>query len=166
MTTTATPSLPGDWVPSVQANCLKTSDTWLWDYGPADNRWTVVGGPYQTTQCLPTSWNSAMTYTGTRCPPRYSEPCPNHPDGDPVTCCPTMGASTTFTCAASSDLSLADGSIFRCVSQYATNGTAIVTRTYMAASGPSSDVSRQIYGTGQHLYALAIIYTSPTEVSA
>lgn len=164
MSTTAAPSLPGDWVPSVQASCLKASDTWQWDYGIPENRRTVLGGPYQTTECLPESWDSAMTYIGTRCPPRYSEACPNHPDGGPVTCCPTMGASTTFTCEASSDLSSADASMFRCVSQFTDNSTCIVTRTYMAASGPSSDIETQTHATNLHLFALGIVYTTPTEV--
>lgn len=123
----------------------------------------MLGGPFQTTECLPSSWGSDITYTGTQCPPRYTEACRVQASGGAVTCCPTVDS---FSCMASSDLATApDASLFRCESQYTDNGTDIVTRTYMAATVPSSDVETQTYKTNLHLFALAIVWASPTAVS-
>lgn len=163
MTTTQAPTLPADWVPAIQANCIRTSDLWQWDWGVTSDRRLVMGGPTQTTECLPAEWNSAMTYIGSRCPPRYTEACRASTDAGAITCCP---AAFDFSCPPVTDLSTAvHASLFQCMSAHASNGDAIVTRMFMTASDPTSTrVETQSTRVGVHLFALAIIFATPTPV--
>lgn len=161
MATTSSVTLRGDWVPSNQANCLKTDDIWQWDHGIPEDRRTVVGGPSQVTECLPSGWSSDMTYQGTQCPPRYTEACQATGDSLAVVCCPTLHE---FTCQASSFLTTAPhASDFRCMSRYTDTGTWVVTQTYMEPSSGTNLVT-PTYRPPQHLFALAIIYATPTPV--
>lgn len=170
MSTTTAPTLAGDWVPDNQAICLKTDDVWHWDWGIAEDMRTVVGGPSQTTQCLPSGWDSAMTYEGTKCPPRYTKACAadENQDWSAVVCCPTIHK---FDCPMASNLaSVPNASIFRCVSQYADTGILTMTRTFMNTAESTSIVAESTsivsasYGPSYHLFALGIIYATPTSV--
>lgn len=161
MTTTSSLTLRGDWVPDNQANCLKTSDIWQWDYGIDEDRRTVLGAPSQTSECLPRGWSRAATYAGTQCPPRYTEACQATGDSLAVICCPTL---YDFSCQPSSILATAPhASIFRCMSQYTDTGSWVVTQTYMSAEA-STNLATPTYGPAYHLFALAIIYATPTSV--
>ncbi|KAK8110624.1 uncharacterized protein PG998_007081 [Apiospora kogelbergensis] len=54
-TTTAAPSLLGDWTPG-RPGCLQQKDWWIWSYDGANrDARTVLGGPSQTTDCFPTA---------------------------------------------------------------------------------------------------------------
>lgn len=163
MTTTQAPVLPGDWVPSVQANCIRTTDFWQWDYGVQSDRRHVLGGPTQTTECLPSEWNSAMTYVGSQCPPRYTEACRASTGAGAITCCP---AAFDFSCPPATDMSTAaHASLFPCMSAHASNGEVVVTRMFMTASDPTSTrVETQTSRVGLHLFALAIIFATPNPV--
>lgn len=163
MTTTSSVTLRGDWVPNNQANCLKTDDIWQWDYGIPEDRRTVLGAPSQTSECLPRGWSRSMTYAGTQCPPRYTEACQATEEGLAVVCCPTM---YNFSCHPPTDVAtVPHGSVFRCRSQYTDTGTWVVTQTFMTAAEPSTSLATPTYGPGYHLFALAIIYATPTSVS-
>lgn len=162
MTTTSSVTLRGDWVPNNQANCLKTDDVWQWDYGIPEDRRTVVGGPSQTTECLPRYWSRSMTYEGTQCPPRYTEACQATEASLAVVCCPTIH---DFSCMPTSDLETAPhASIFRCMSEYTDTGTWVVTQTFMAATAESTSLATPTYMPRYHLFALAIVYATPTSV--
>lgn len=162
VTATAPVTLKGDWVPTNQANCLKTDDIWQWDYGIPEDRRTVVGAPSQTTECLPRGWSRRMTYEGTQCPPRYTEACQATDDAVATVCCPTIH---DFSCQPSSDLATGPhASIFRCMSQYTDSGSWVVTQTFMTAATASTSLATPTYGTDYHLFALAIIYATPTSV--
>lgn len=163
MTTTQAPVLPADWLPLTQANCIRTDDFWQWDYGVSNDRRLVVGGPTQTTECLPTEWNSAMTYIGSQCPPRYTEACRASTSASAITCCP---AAFNFSCPPATDMSTAaHASLFPCMSEHASNGNVTVTRMFMTASNPTSTrVVTQSTRKGVHLFALAIIFAAPTPV--
>lgn len=161
MTTTSSVALRGDWVPNNQANCLKTDDIWQWDYGIPEDRRTVLGAPSQTSECLPRGWSRSMTYEGTQCPPRYTEACQATEASLAVVCCPTLH---DFTCQPSSDLATAPhASIFRCMSQFTDTGSWVVTRTYMSADA-STILGTPTYSPSLHLFALAIVYATPTSV--
>lgn len=86
-TITATPTLPTSWQPTDSA-CVSSSDYWLWDYGSDSDRWVVLGGPLQTTECLPTLWASNVVYSGVQCPQKYSSACQGTDSHSQVTCCP------------------------------------------------------------------------------
>lgn len=163
MSTTAAPILRGDWVPNNQAICLRTDDVWQWDYGIPEDMRTVVGAPSQTTECLPGGWGSDVTYEGTKCPPRYTKACQATENSLrlAVVCCPTIH---DFVCPAESNLETAPhASIFRCVSQYTDTGTWTLTRTFMTAAA-STTVLTPGYDPSIHLFALGIIYATPTSV--
>lgn len=162
MTTTQAPTLPGDWVPSIQANCLRTDDLWRWDWGVPSDRRLAVGGPTQTTECFPTDWGSTVTYTGSQCPPRFTEACRASTGASAITCCP---AEFGFSCAPVTELSKAHGNLFPCWSENTSNGSVVVTRTFMTASDPiSTRVDTETTLVGLHLYAPAIIFSTPTPV--
>ncbi|KAK8067224.1 hypothetical protein PG997_013971 [Apiospora hydei] len=99
-TTTAAPSLPGNWVPS-KAGCLNKNDWWIWSYdGPNNDARTVLGGPSQTNNCFPSTGDPTGTYAGSQCPPNYTRACPDSSAADAaVTCCPTAD-STIITATA------------------------------------------------------------------
>lgn len=86
-TITAPPTLPANWQPTVSA-CLSSSDYWLWDYGSESDRWVVLGGPSQTTDCLPTPWASDAVFSGVQCPQKYTSACQGTDSHSEVTCCP------------------------------------------------------------------------------
>ncbi|KAK7966200.1 uncharacterized protein PG986_000477 [Apiospora aurea] len=94
-TTTAAPSLPGNWVPS-KAGCLNKNDWWIWSYdGPKNDARTVLGGPSQTNNCFPSTGDPTGTYAGSQCPPNYTRACPDSSVADAaVTCCPTVNTWT------------------------------------------------------------------------
>lgn len=50
--------------------------------------WVVLGGPSQTTECLPTSWASEVVYSGVQCPQKYTSACQGTDSHSEVTCCP------------------------------------------------------------------------------
>lgn len=161
MTTTSSVTLEGDWIPSNQANCLKTDDIWQWDYGVREDRRQVLGSPDQTTECLPIGWASDITYQGTQCPPRYTEACKTLGESVAVVCCPKL---YSFSCQPSSEMStVAHGSIFGCRSQYTDTGTWVVTRTYMSPETGTS-LGTPTRSSPFHLFALAIVYATPTPV--
>lgn len=86
-TVTAPPTLPASWRPTESA-CVSSSDYWHWDYGSASDNWVVLGGPSQTTECLPTSWASEVVYSGVQCPQKYTSACQGTDSHSEVTCCP------------------------------------------------------------------------------
>lgn len=164
MSTTQAPVLSGDWVPSIQANCMRTDDFWVWDYGVPSDRRLVVGGPTQTTECLPTQWNSAITYTGSQCPPRYTEACRESTGAGAITCCPT---AFDFSCPPATDMATAlHASLFPCMSAHTSSGTLLATRMFMTASNPiSTRVETQTSKPPAHLFALGIVFATSTTVS-
>ncbi|KAI0378498.1 hypothetical protein F5Y04DRAFT_146059 [Hypomontagnella monticulosa] len=158
-TTTPTVTLPAGWTPS-SSGCLRTTDFWIWDYPEDRNQRTVLGGPSQTDNCFPTTWNPTLTYDGSGCPPSYTSACQGPDSTAPVTCCPTAYA---FTCVAETDLGMRSADSFRCMSKHTTNGTIIVTRT---AFRPNTiAIETRSRRTNEHLFALAMIYTTPTSMS-
>lgn len=163
MTTTQAPILPGDWVPSIQANCFKTDDLWRWDWGVPLDRRLALGGPTQTTECFPKDWDSTVTYKGSQCPPRYTEACRASTDAGAITCCPTVFG---FSCAPSTEISMkAHGNLFPCISPNTSNNSVVVTLTLMTAADPTSTrVQTETTVVGNHLYALALIFETPTPV--
>lgn len=96
-TITTPPTLPTDWDPPPQSSCLQKGDIWQWDWDDALERPLVLGGPPQTTACLPPIWNATGVYRGRGCPPHYSVASaattsggtPAATDSGVVTCCPT-----------------------------------------------------------------------------
>lgn len=84
-TTTAAPTLTLDWAQDTK--CLQPSEYWKWSWAPSPDPHTVLGGPSQTTECLPSGWGPSETYAATACPARYTSACAGE-DGA-VTCCPT-----------------------------------------------------------------------------
>lgn len=103
-----------------------------------------------------------MTYEGTQCPPRYTEACQATEESLAVVCCPTM---YDFSCQPSSDLATGPhASIFRCMSQYTDTGSWVVTQTFMTAAEASTSLATPTYGPLYHLFALAIVYATPTSV--
>ncbi|KAJ0115240.1 hypothetical protein J7T55_001650 [Diaporthe amygdali] len=152
-TATVTPTLPASWEPTV-AGCLSTSDFWQWDYGPAKDKRTVLGGPSQTTNCLPTAWASDIVYSGSECPPNYTSACQGTDTLSAVTCCPSL---YRFTCVYPVS-SLYHGSQFRCMSAWATSKAVRVTHTNFVENNLA--VETQTAQPNLHVFALAIIYVT------
>ncbi|KAI2607208.1 uncharacterized protein GGS25DRAFT_494814 [Hypoxylon fragiforme] len=152
----ATPTLPADWTPT-KDGCLRTSDFWIWDYEVAGDARTVLGGPSQISDCLPTSWAGTQVYEGSACPPSYTSACQGSGSNAPVTCCPTQFA---YTCLAVSLLGGPHAQDFRCQSRHASAGNIVVTRTAMTAN--TLAVESRVKATNEHLFALALMYTTPT----
>lgn len=113
--TTPAPTLPAGWTPTV-SGCLRTDDFWIWNYGGVDDQRTVLGGPSQTTNCFPSTWNPASPYTGWTCPRDYTIACQGTDSISAITCCPT---AYDFTCAIPSSGQTVNthGSWFPCISQ-------------------------------------------------
>lgn len=86
-TITSPPTLPATWQPTA-SSCISSSDYWAWDYGSDSDRWVVLGGPSQTTDCLPTSWASDVVYSGEHCPQKYTSACQGTDSSSAITCCP------------------------------------------------------------------------------
>ncbi|KAI2620931.1 hypothetical protein GGS26DRAFT_297383 [Hypomontagnella submonticulosa] len=157
-TTTPTVTLPAGWTPS-SSGCLRTTDFWIWDYPEDRNQRTVLGGPSQTDNCFPSTWNPTLTYEGSGCPPQYTSACQGPDSTAPVTCCPTAYA---FSCIAETDLGIHSADTFRCVSKHNTGGTIVVTRT--AFKPNTIAIETRTRKTNEHLFALAMIYKTPTSM--
>ncbi|KAI1156025.1 hypothetical protein F4825DRAFT_363314 [Nemania diffusa] len=156
---TPSPTLFTSWSQTV-AGCLRTDDYWIWEYDDAkrDAR-TVLGGPSQTTNCFEPTWNPTITFVGSGCPPQYTSACQN--TNLVVTCCPSAYA---FSCQPETwTPGYNHAEWFRCVSQYASLDVVSVTRTDFTAN--TITVENRTRGTGLHLFALALIYTTPLSTS-
>ncbi|KAI2622428.1 hypothetical protein GGR54DRAFT_598499 [Hypoxylon sp. NC1633] len=151
----STPTLPAGWTPT-QAGCLKTNDFWIWDNEELGDARTVLGGPSQTSNCLPSAWDATLTYDGTACPLHYTSACMGADSASAITCCPTAYA---YTCLDTTLLSAPHAETFRCMSRHTTGGTIVVTRTALKANTIAVETRTQ--STNQHLAALAIVYTIP-----
>lgn len=175
----ATPTLPASWQPTA-AGCLSTGDFWKWDYGSDQDARVVLGGPSQTTNCLPTAWASDVVYSGSECPLYYTPACTRNESLNAVTCCPSyvllfkvdrlcvFEKSLTghffrphsiygFQCMYSIPTEY-HGSQFRCVSAWATSGTFALKHTNFVAN--TLTVETGTAQTSRHLFALAIIYVT------
>ncbi|RYO74124.1 hypothetical protein DL764_010980 [Monosporascus ibericus] len=159
-TSSPTQTLPGSWTPTARG-CLRSTDFWIWRYHTdvrsSDMR-TVLGGPTQTTDCLAPTWQSDVVYAGTRCPPNYTPAC----EDEAVTCCPDV---YEFTCAPPPEPT-AHSEMFRCVSRWRTDEgvTALITITDLR-DNRIGVVTRELL-SHQHLFALAMVYTTPIEQSS
>ncbi|KAI1770580.1 hypothetical protein F4818DRAFT_446196 [Hypoxylon cercidicola] len=156
----ATPTLPADWTPDKQG-CLRTNDYWIWDYEVVGDARTVLGGPSQTSDCFPSTWDATVTYAGTQCPPQYTSACQGTDSAAAVTCCPTGVYS--FACQPETWLPGVHAENFRCQSKHASGGTIVVTRT--AFKKNTIAVETRTRGTQEHLFALAMIYATPTSTA-
>ncbi|KAK8001753.1 hypothetical protein PG991_013975 [Apiospora marii] len=161
-TTTAAPSLPGNWVPS-KAGCLNTKDWWIWSWngGQMDAR-TVLGGPSQTDNCFPSRGEPTGTYVGTQCPPNYtSASCSNTKSQEgAITCCPNAYA---FSCVPE-PFSRPHLDWFRCISKHGTSGSPTVTMTDFQAN--TQKIYQPKQDPDQHLFAIAMVYQTPSPTSA
>ncbi|KAI8634624.1 hypothetical protein F5Y19DRAFT_409365 [Xylariaceae sp. FL1651] len=153
-TTTPTPTLPADWAPT-SPGCLRTGDFWIWEYDDAaKNARTALGGPSQTTNCFASTFNPTITYAGSGCPPYYTSACQNS-DFNAVTCCPS---AYHFSCYSNYPAGIS-AEWFRCVSQYASQDVAVITRTDFTHNTIAVETrTRHKY---EHLFALALMYTTP-----
>ncbi|KAH9989368.1 hypothetical protein F4779DRAFT_265442 [Xylariaceae sp. FL0662B] len=149
-----TPTLKANWTPTKQG-CLRTNDFWIWDYqeGPKAVP-TVLGGPTQTTDCFPTTWDPTVTYAGSACPGQYTSACQGADSA--VTCCPNAYA---FKCQPATEIGNRVES-FRCTSQHTSGGKIVVTRTAFVSN--TIHVETRTRSTSEHLYALGMMYTVPT----
>lgn len=155
MTTTLSPTLPVNWVPTA-SGCLREDDLWVWQFSDIqlDAR-TVLGGPSQTTACFASEWTATETFAGSGCPVRYTPACTG--DSGAVTCCPEL---YDFKCDEETwSLSTTHGPWFRCISQYDSTKVDTLTKTDLVAS--QLDVETRTRHTNQHLFALALLYTTP-----
>ncbi|KAI0542311.1 hypothetical protein GGR58DRAFT_453484 [Xylaria digitata] len=157
--TTPSPTLPADWIPT-SAGCLRTDDYWVWEYdAEAFDARTVLGGPSQTTNCFASTWNPTVTYAGSGCPPQYTSACQNTNFGA-VTCCPT---AYEFSCQPETWSAGVHGEWFRCQSRYDSRTVMTLTRTdFQENTLAMGTRTRQ---TWEHLFALALMYTTPTSTS-
>ncbi|KAI1131666.1 hypothetical protein F5Y10DRAFT_262043 [Nemania abortiva] len=152
---TASPTLLTDWGQTV-AGCLRTDDYWIWQYNDEkrDAR-TVLGGPSQTTNCFQTSWDATVTFAGSGCPPQYTSACQN--TDAVVTCCPSAYA---FSCQPETwTPNYNHAEWFRCVSAYASKDTVKITRTDFTQN--TIAIENRERRTDLHLFALALMYTTP-----
>lgn len=79
-------TIPPDWNPP-QPECDPKYHVWGWGTGW---RRLVLGGPTQTTACLPPGWTTDATFEATQCPSGYTAvptACDWAPDA--VVCCTT-----------------------------------------------------------------------------
>ncbi|KAI4868237.1 hypothetical protein F4820DRAFT_154509 [Hypoxylon rubiginosum] len=156
----ATPTLPADWTPDKQG-CLRTNDYWIWDYEVAADRRTVLGGPSQTSDCFPSTWDPTLTYGGTQCPPQYTSACQGTDSAAAVTCCPTGAYS--FACQPENWQPGVHAENFRCQSKHTSGGTIVITRTDLKKNTVA--VETKTRSTHEHLFALAMIYATPTSIA-
>ncbi|KAI0200408.1 hypothetical protein F4808DRAFT_428657 [Astrocystis sublimbata] len=154
MATTTVATLPADWVPTL-SGCLKTEDFWIWSYSAPKDARTVLGGPSQTTNCFASvPWSPTSTWAGSGCPAQYTSACQDD-HFSVVTCCPSL---YNFTCQAQT--TAADHlSMFRCVSAYTDQKPITVTLTDLQQNPPVTQTRSK--RTDQHLFALALMYTTP-----
>ncbi|KAI1819586.1 hypothetical protein F4861DRAFT_126260 [Xylaria intraflava] len=156
--TTPAPTIPPNWAPPSSASCLVSTNYWIWDYGSESDERSVLGGPSQTTKCLPEGWGSTVAYAATACPSYYTTAC-GKPDGV-VTCCPWI---YDFTCVEENWDPNNNGAMFRCSSRYTSQDVVKMTRTSFKNGG--SDVETRTRQTTNHLYALAVMFTTPASNS-
>ncbi|KAI1205263.1 uncharacterized protein F4807DRAFT_444058 [Annulohypoxylon truncatum] len=154
----ATTTLVNSWTPTL-SGCLRTSDYWIWDYEVDMDQRTVLGGPSQIQNCLPSSWGGTVTYSGTGCPPEYTSACQGTDSASAVTCCPRAYG---FTCQPTTTGGLHRES-FRCMSQQTGTDTIHVTRTALQTNTIAFET--RVEATSLHLFALAIIYTTPASTA-
>ncbi|KAI0892530.1 hypothetical protein F4806DRAFT_233388 [Annulohypoxylon nitens] len=154
----ATPTLVNSWTPTV-SGCIRSSDFWIWDYEVNWNQRTVLGGPSQIQQCLPSSWDGTKTYEGTGCPSAYTSACHGTDSAGAVTCCPWAYA---FTCQPQTTGGL-DGESFRCISQHTGTNKIVITRTALKVNTITFET--RTIDPSLHLFALAVIYTTPTSAA-
>ncbi|KAI0171671.1 hypothetical protein GGR52DRAFT_432849 [Hypoxylon sp. FL1284] len=159
-TPTPTPTLPADFTPDKQG-CLRVNDYWIWDFEVDGDARTVLGGPSQINDCFPSTWGPTVTYAGTACPPRYTSACRGSDSAAAVTCCPT--GAYHFACQAETWLPGLHGENFRCQSKHTTGGTIVVTRTAFKKNTLAVETTAR--NTNSHLFALAMMYTTPTSTS-
>ncbi|KAI2637345.1 hypothetical protein GGS21DRAFT_473077 [Xylaria nigripes] len=155
---TPAPTLAANWSPT-SPGCLRTSEYWIWDYMAVDDKKTVLGGPSQITECFASTWQATVTYAGSACPVYYTSAC-HDTDHGVVTCCPSV---YSFTCPTLSLGAYHHANQFRCVSKYTDEGEVTVTRTNFLSDQLS--IERQSKHTYEHLYALALLYTTPGPTS-
>ncbi|GAP90063.1 hypothetical protein SAMD00023353_4301000 [Rosellinia necatrix] len=161
--TTPAPTLPANWAPTA-SGCLRSDDYWIWQLGNtlSDAR-TVLGGPSQTDDCFASVWKPTMTFAGSGCPPLYTSACRNSDSdsGGAVTCCPSI---YDFACQPEPLDTGVHAEWFRCVSKYDSQGAVKLTRTDFRVS--SRNVETRTKHMYEHLFALAILYTTPLSTSA
>ncbi|CAJ2506215.1 Uu.00g003450.m01.CDS01 [Anthostomella pinea] len=154
-----TPSLPAKWTPT-RPGCYRADDFWIWEYNSkALDARTVLRGPTQTSDCLPSTWDASVTYAGTACPADYTSACQDA-DSGAVTCCPT---AYDYSCQPPTWTPGVHAEDFRCVSQFGTPGTITVTQTDFAVN--TLAVQMRNINTKLHLYALAVMYAEPTSTT-
>ncbi|KAI0015252.1 hypothetical protein F4780DRAFT_94226 [Xylariomycetidae sp. FL0641] len=161
----AFPTLEGGWE-ATGSGCLRSDDYWIWQYSDVikDAR-TVLGGPSQTTACLPSSWDESATYLATACPEHYTAACQDKmtdPKTTIVTCCPTV---SDFGCVGGYTAGINHNDQFRCVSQWLREGQVPITHTDFIAGSQSLNPSQDLIPS-VHLFALAILYTQSTPTSS
>ncbi|KAE8349773.1 hypothetical protein BDV28DRAFT_160206 [Aspergillus coremiiformis] len=158
-TITQKPTLNPAWTPSVYG-CRAKGDFWIWDFHADDDRRTVLGGPSQTTNCFPSTWNPTAAYDGTRCPVGYSSACTSGRVITKTVCCPTI---YEFSCVEDA-YKKPHGVWFPCVSQYDTPMKRIVTRTDFAMN--TIGFLNVTQATNRHLFALGMVYATPTATAS
>ncbi|KAI1077299.1 hypothetical protein F5B20DRAFT_269484 [Whalleya microplaca] len=158
-TPTPTPTLPADFTPTAQG-CLRSNDFWIWDYelGNEDAR-TVLGGPSQISDCFPTTWDATVTYAGSACPPQYTSACQGTDSAAAVTCCPN---AYNYSCQPTW-LPGRHGEQFRCQSQHTSAGQIVVTHSAFKVN--TIDIQTRTRSLNQHLFALAMMYTTPASTA-
>lgn len=154
---TTYPTLDSDWTPINPSACPSSTDYWQWDYGSGSSQDTVLGGPSQTTNgCLPTGWEGQKTYLAAQCPPSYSLACGGQYDSA-YTCCPT---TYMFSCVSVSTFTDEMAPTFRCKSQFTSSTAAAVTHWDIGVR--TTDVGIRNLTSANHLFALGIVYVTPT----
>lgn len=161
MAAITSPTLASDWTPASPSACPSPTNYWRWDYGEGLPGDTVLGGPSQTTNgCLPTGWDGQMTYLGAQCPSSYSSAC-GGTSNSPYTCCPT---AYLFSCVSVTGFTNAIAPTFRCMSQFTSSTTAVI--THWAVQARTTDLETHNLTSPLHLFALGIIYATPAPTSS
>ncbi|KAE8152245.1 hypothetical protein BDV25DRAFT_138060 [Aspergillus avenaceus] len=154
-TITPTATLDPKWTPSVYG-CRQQGDFWIWDFRAQNDQRTVLGGPSQTTNCFPSTWNPTSAYAATECPAGFTSACQSSgAEVSTTICCPTV---YSFSCVETSKNP--HGPWFPCMSQYATSMKRTITRTDFAANTITfGEVTQR---PNLHLFAMAMVIASPT----
>ncbi|KAI0434090.1 hypothetical protein F5Y09DRAFT_297140 [Xylaria sp. FL1042] len=157
--TTPSPTLPIDWTPT-SSGCLRKNDLWIWDFGNTVNdARTVLGGPSQTTDCFASTWNPTVTYAGSGCPSHYTPACQASNSGV-VTCCPT---AYEFGCQPETSAAGDHAQWFQCQKTYINEDVVTLTRTDFDKE--TADTETRTKHSYEHLFALAVMYTTPPSSS-
>ncbi|KIW43812.1 uncharacterized protein PV06_04876 [Exophiala oligosperma] len=152
--TTPALTLTPSWTATV-SSCTKSDDWWVWNYDDVDGNdaWVVIGGPSQVTDCYPSGYGASATYAGSQCPSGFTQVSATVLDPD-VVCCPTVKPFSYITSTVYRE------ETFRCGSMFTADVTSSLTSTDFSLS--TQVVTKTTIVPGQHLFALAIIYTTPT----